>query len=262
VGSDHIVQYLQGRASFKSKSTVAGIVSILRGMGEYLVRQEVWTSSPLRWMRGPKLDWQRQAPRRIGRKQMETLWQTAATHRSGYRRYLWTTLLAMLYGTGLRRGELARLDVSAWEESAGTLLIDGHKTRCQRQVRLPTLTARCLSVYLPQRYNQLQRLGRTDEPALWINQDGERLSKASISRGIARIADRGGVGHITLHQFRHSCASDLLEAGTHLPEIQRLLGHQSIMTTVRYLQVADPQRHQAAALHPINTMLTELGGVS
>jgi site-specific recombinase XerD len=257
VSSDHIVQYLHGRGAFKAKSTVSGILSDLRNMGEYLVRREIWASNPLRWMQGPKLYWYRQAPRRIGRAQMEALWETAATKRSGYHRYLWVAMLSMLYGTGLRRGELARLDVSAWNEAEGTLLIDGQKTGCQRQVRLPGLTAQCLSAYLPKRHNHLQRLKRLEHPALWINQRGERLTPFAISRGIQRLAHRSGMGPITLHQFRHSCASDLLEAGIHLPEIQRMLGHQSIMTTVRYLQVADPQRHAAAALHPINRMLGE-----
>lgn len=257
VSADHVVQYLQSRGAFKAKATVAGVISDLRSMGEYLVRQQIWTSSPLRWMQGPKLNWYRQAPRRISRQQMEALWQTAASHRTGYYRYLWVAILATLYGTGLRRGELTQLNLEAWREAEGTLLIDGQKTRAQRQVRLPALTMRCLSVYLPQRQNRLEQLGRRDQTALWVNQSGGRLSDQAVSRGIARIAQASGMKRLTLHQFRHSCASDLLEAGLHLPEIQRLLGHQSIMTTVRYLQVADPQRHQAMALHPINKMLGE-----
>lgn len=255
VNADHIVQYLQGRGAFKAKSTVAGILSELRNMGEYLVRQQIWTVNPLRWMQGPKLHWYRQAPPRIGRSQMEALWQTAATTRAGYHRYLWVAVLSTLYGTGLRRGELASLDLSAWHEAEQTLLIDGQKTRRQRQVRVPSLTAQCLRAYLPRRHNELQRLGRGDQRALWINRYGDRLSDQAISSGIQRLARRGGVGELTLHQFRHSCASDLLEAGIGLPQIQRMLGHQSIMTTVRYLHVADPARHQAAEQHPINHML-------
>jgi integrase len=64
-----------------------------------------------------------------------------------------------------------------------------------------------------------------------------------------------GIGHLTLHQFRHTCASDLLEEGIRLPEVQRQLGHQAISTTVRYLHVADPQRREAVERHPINTIL-------
>jgi len=59
----------------------------------------------------------------------------------------------------------------------------------------------------------------------------------------------------SLHQFRHGCASDLLEAGVHLTEVQRILGPCVIATTVRYVHIADPQRRAAIELHPINTLL-------
>jgi site-specific recombinase XerD len=40
-----------------------------------------------------------------------------------------------------------------------------------------------------------------------------------------------------------------------LPEVQRILGHQGIATTVRYAHIADPQRRAAMACHPINDWL-------
>jgi site-specific recombinase XerD len=260
VGSDHVVQYIQGRAAFRSKATVAGIVTALRGMGEFLVCQEVWASNPLRWMRGPKMDPRARVPRRIGAGTMGQLWEAAAAGRQGYQRHLWVAMLAVLYGTGLRRGELVRLDVSDWHREAGTLLIDGAKTGRERQVALPGLTWRCLEAYLPHRQNQLERTGRLSEPALFVNQEGGRISPRSISGGLKTIARRCGAERITLHQFRHTCASDLLEDGVRLPQIQRMLGHQTIETTVRYLQVADPQRHEAVKRHPINQMLGLGGG--
>jgi len=70
-----------------------------------------------------------------------------------------------------------------------------------------------------------------------------------------RIATRSGSPGVTLHQFRHTCASDLLERGTSLPEVQEILGHRTIQTTVRYLSIADPQRHEAVKRHPINEIL-------
>ena len=261
VGPDEIVRYLQGRAAFRAKSTVAGIVSILRGMGEFLVRQEVWSSNPLRWMRGPKLDWRDRVPKRISRSALKRLWQTAATKRQGYHRYLWVTLLSVLYGTGLRRGELERLDLTDWDREEGTLTIDGRKTGQARRVSVPAVVWRCLEVYLPQRQNLLEDKGSPGQRALFVNQDGGRLRDHSISRGVQLIARTAEVDHVTLHQFRHTCASDLLEDGVRLPEIQRILGHRTITTTVQYLAVADPQRHQAVGLHPINQMLAK-GGVT
>ncbi|MGE3805750.1 MAG: tyrosine-type recombinase/integrase [Gemmataceae bacterium] len=70
-----------------------------------------------------------------------------------------------------------------------------------------------------------------------------------------RIARRMKVELAGLHQFRHTCASDLLEAGVRLPEVQRVLGHETITTTVRYLHCSDPQRHEAVSRHPLNDWL-------
>jgi site-specific recombinase XerD len=254
VGADQVVQYIRGRAAFRSKGTVAGIVTALRGLGEFLVGEEVWAGNPLRWMRGPKIDPRARVPRRIGRGTMAQLWEAAAA-RPEYPRFLWVAMLAVFYGTGLRRGELIRLDVSDWQREEGTLRIDGVKTGRERCVAVPALTWRCMEAYLPRRHNQLERTGRLEEPALFVNQLGGRIRPRSISQGLKTLTDRCGAGRITLHQFRHSCASDLLEDGVRLPQIQRMLGHQTIQTTVRYLHVADPQRHEAVKLHPINRML-------
>jgi len=126
-------------------------------------------------------------------------------------------------------------------------------------VAVPTLTWRCLEAYWSQRQNLLEQRGCLDQAALFVNQDGGRLLPGSITQGLKRLARRCGLERLTAHQFRHSCASDLLEDGVALPQIQRLLGHQTIATTVRYLQVADPQRHEAVKLHPINRMLQSGG---
>jgi integrase/recombinase XerC len=259
VGAEEVVRYLEGRAAFRSKSTVASVMTALRNMGEFLVREEIWPSNPVRWMRGPKLDARSRIPRPIGRQAMEQLWTAAAERRQSYQRYLWVALLGLLYGTGLRRGELSRLQVSAWNREEGTLRIDGRKTGYEQQVTVPALAWRCLEAYWPHRQNLLEQTGHLDQAALFVNQRGGRLHPRSLSQGLQTLVRRCGVKRFTLHQFRHSCASDLLERGVRLPQIQRLLGHRTIATTMRYLQVADPQRHEAVKLHPINRMLQSGG---
>jgi site-specific recombinase XerD len=252
-----VVAYLRARGTFHAKSTVSGTMSALRGMGEFLVREGVWRSNPLRWLRGPKLDARMRVPRRIGSEQMEALWTAAAGHRSAYPRQLWTTVLAVLYGTGLRRGELERLELASWDRATGVLELDGRKTGEVRRVPVPELVARCLEAYLPLRQQVLERRGRFDQSALFVNRQGERLPGRAVSIAVARLAARAGLGRVTVHAFRHSCASDLLEAGVRVPEVQRLLGHRGLATTVRYLAIADRQRHAAMARHPINDWLRE-----
>lgn len=255
VGSDLLIQYLRSRSAFHSKNTLAGIMSKLRGWGEFLVREGVWLSNPLRWMKGPRRDPRSPLPRRISQQALAEVWNEAATSRYSVHRWTWVTVFGVLYGTGARRGEIARLDLADWNREEQLLQFDGRKTGRERRVPVPGLVWRCLEAYLPQRHNLLESLGRTDEPALFVNRFGTRMSSKAISSGMKRLAVRAGHERITLHQFRHSCASDLLEGGMHLAHVKQLLGHETIGTTVRYLHLADPHLHASVRKHPINTML-------
>jgi integrase/recombinase XerD len=217
----------------------------------------VWTINPLRWMRGPKVTPYSRLPQRIDPTQMEALWREAASSRGEYRRHLWVTILALLYGVGLRRGELERLDVECFDRAEGTLRVDGRKTGRERCIAVPDMLHRCLEAYLPNRHNVLEQTASIGQHALLVNYKGTRLSGHAISLGVRRIARRADVPIHSVHQFRHSCASDLLEAGVHLAEVQRILGHQVIETTVRYVHLADPQRRAAMARHPLNDWLSQ-----
>jgi site-specific recombinase XerD len=247
------VRYLASRSPFRAKATVYGTLSSMRCFGDYLVREGLWRQNPLRWMKGPKVT--PRLPRRIERTHMEALWRAAAGMHGEYSRRLWVTVLALLYGTGLRRGELERLDLQAYDRVEATLRIDGRKSGRERCVPLSDLIYRCLEGYLPARHNQLERTGRLSLPALLVSRRGERLSAQAISNGIHLLAKRAAAPLVSVHQFRHSCASDLLEAGVHLAEVQRILGHQGIATTVRYTHIADPARRAAMTRHPINDFL-------
>jgi site-specific recombinase XerD len=255
IGVDLITSYIALGGSFRSKSTVYSTLSTMRGFGDFLVRQGLWKLNPLRWMKGPKVSPYNSLPKRIDRSHMEAMWLEATRRRGDYSAHLWVTILALLYGTGLRRGELARLDVDAYDRTEGTLRIDGRKTGHQRCLPLPETVLRCLEAYLPLRHNQLERIGLIDERALLISRNGKRLTSFAISNGVHAISRSAQVPVHSLHQFRHTCASDLLEAGVHLAEVQRILGHCVISTTVRYVHIADPQRRAAIELHPINQWL-------
>ena len=129
-----ITRYLASCTSFRSKATVYGTLSTMRGFGDYLVRQGLWEINPLRWMKGPRVTPYSRLPKRIDQAHMEALWRAAASRGGDYSSHLWVTILAMLYGTGLRRGELERMTVDAFDADEGALLIDGRKTGQQRSV--------------------------------------------------------------------------------------------------------------------------------
>jgi integrase/recombinase XerD len=252
-----ITRYIASRTSFRAKSTVYGTLSTARGFGDFLVRQGLWTVNPMRWMKGPKVTPYSRLPRRIDREHLERMWREAAHRRGPHGAHLWVTVLGLLYGTGLRRGELERLDLEDFDRSEGTLRIDGRKTGRERCVPLPEMVLRCLDAYLPLRHNVLEKAQAVGERALLLSGRGERLTGQAISNGVHQIAHRAAVPLQSLHQFRHTCASDLLEAGVHVADVQRVLGHAGVATTVRYLHIADPQRREAMRSHPLNDWLAQ-----
>ena len=250
-----VIEYIRSRTAFHAKATVVSVMSAMRCLGEYLVQEGVWRKNPLRWIRGPRLDPRGRPPRRIGKEHLKKIWDATSQNRSGYQQHLSMAVLALLYGTGLRRGELERLDLDHWKREEGILLIDGRKTGRERSVPVSEGIWRCLEAYLPLRQNLLEQCGVGREPALFLNRDGHRMSSQLLGLMVHRLAKAAQVPLVSLHQFRHTCASDLLESGASLPEVQQLLGHATVVTTTRYLQIADPERARAIQKHPLNDAL-------
>jgi site-specific recombinase XerD len=255
VDGDQVIRFVEKRAAFRSRATVSGVVSILRGIGEYLVQQGVWIKNPLRWIRGPKLDRRSHLPKRINKEHLKALMGAAQARAEVHSRYQAICLLAILYGTGLRLGELSRLDLESWDRETAILKVDGRKTGRARSLAVGEGVWRCIEAYLPHRHNRLEKCGCFQERALLVNCQGQRLNAANIRTTIRRLATAAKVPFVTIHQFRHSCASDLLEAGVSLPEVQRMMGHASIQSTVIYVDIADPCRAAAMERHPLNQFL-------
>lgn len=143
-------------------------------------------------------------------------------------------IMELLYSTGLRVGELVRLnrDISLDELS---VIGKGNKRR------LVFVSERA-------RYWILEWLQyrRDNEPALFINKPlklnyarPRRLSAVSIQKMIKERAYQAGLVDVTPHTFRHSFATNMLRNGADLRSIQKILGHSQISTTQVYLNLTD-----------------------
>lgn len=258
INAELILEYIQSRTAFHSKASVCGVMSHMRCMGEFLTQEGYWRQNPLRWIRSPKIDPRQRLPRRITQDHLRKLLKEASEISSTYRRALALTVLVLLYGTGIRRGELERLNAIDWDPKDLTLKIDSQKVGLERRLPIPSSIAPYLEAYLPLRQNRLIELGISEEPALFVGHRGQCLDGEAISALVHRLVKKADIPLLTIHQFRHTCASDLLEEGLGLAEVQRVLGHACIATTVRYTHIADPVRRKAAELHPINSILKSL----
>ena len=151
-------------------------------------------------------------------------------------------LVELLYGTGIRVGELVALDVRDLDTNRAQLRVMG-KGRKERVVPLPDLTRKALVRWLALR----QGPGILAEPvfiSLRERKDAQvrRLGARDVRRILRKRALSAGVlDHVHPHRLRHSYATHLLDMGADLREIQELLGHASLSTTQKYTAVSIEQ---------------------
>ena len=157
------------------------------------------------------------------------------------------TLLMTLYGTGMRRTELAHLKVSDIDSQRMIIRVVAGKGGKDRDLPLSPALLETLREYWRWRKPKLylfptRTLGhRLDQP----------ISDKTVWIACSEAARRAGIRkRVTPHTLRHSWATHLLEAGTDLRTIQVLLGHGDLETTAQYLHLS--QRHLQAVTNPLD----------
>src|SRR6266581_4472011 len=159
------------------------------------------------------------------------------------------TLLRTLYGTGMRRAELARLKVGDVDSQRMIIRVVEGKGGKDRDLPLSPALLKTLREYWRWRKPKLYMFptrtrGRTlDQP----------ISDKTVWIACSEAAHRAGIRkRVTPHTLRHSWATHLLEAGTDLRTIQVLLGHGDLETTAQYLHLS--QRHLQAVTNPLDSL--------
>ena len=147
----------------------------------------------------------------------------------------------LLYGCGLRLGELLGLDLAAGAESAGWIDTDdatAHvfgKGSKRRSVPVGGPALEALNTWLLHRPTLA---GAHDAGALFLSRLGNRLSPNQLRARLKAQGDRAGVATpVHPHMLRHSYASHLLQSSGDLRGVQELLGHASIATTQVYTRL-------------------------
>ena len=149
-------------------------------------------------------------------------------------------IVELLYGCGLRVGELVGLDLQAgggatgWidaSDASAHVLGKGSK---RRSVPVGQVALRALRDWIEVR----SQLVRADEPALFVSNRGTRLTASQVrSRLKTRAIQAGLPTHVHPHMLRHSFATHLLQSSGDLRAVQELLGHSNITTTQVYTKL-------------------------
>jgi integrase/recombinase XerD len=139
-------------------------------------------------------------------------------------------LLSLCYGMGLRVSEVCRMKIKDIDSDRMQVHVVAGKGNKDRYVNLPI----CILEEMRNYYRQ-----HKPKEYLFEGQYGScysiRSAQAVFKQCLAKAGINKGVG---IHSLRHSFATHLLESGTDISIIQKLLGHEDIQTTLRYVHVS------------------------
>lgn len=138
-------------------------------------------------------------------------------------------VLGLLYGCGLRLSEIRDLKKEAVRPQEGILIVRQGKGNKDRIVSLPSSILRSLQPFLAE----------DGFPYVFRSERGGRLHRATIQKIVKNASRKADIRkRVHPHTLRHSYATHLLEGGTDLRVIQRLLGHANIQATEIYTHVS------------------------
>lgn len=229
-GEADIVSFMRTLGAV-SLGTRRNYLGVLRGFFGFLVRRQWLLRSPADELALPS---HHPLPRRVpSEDRLRLLLRRGPSWRFTAERD--RAILEVLYGSGLRRGECARLDLPDVDLFEGTLFVRNGKGRKDRVVPLTSRAVSALGAYL--RQNRPQLASDPRERAVFLSErGGRRLAVSSLSRMVRKAAQAVGLS-LSPHGLRHACATHLLSGGAHVRAVQELLGHAHLSTTALYTKV-------------------------
>lgn len=207
-----------------SGRSIARLLSAVRGMYAYLVREGICQHDPAAGIRPPKGP--RKLPKVLDVDRAQQLLDSPVTDDfSACRDH---AILELLYSSGLRLSELVGLDVADLDLVQGLVLVLG-KGNKQRMLPVGSKAIAAIQRWLVQRAQ-----AQPEDQALFIGVRGRRMSPQLVRERVRQAGSRDLGQHLHPHMLRHSFASHMLESSQDLRAVQELLGHADISTTQIY----------------------------
>lgn len=241
-------QWLAQERAVASDKTVARRVAAVRNFTAWAQRMGHLTDDPGALLASPRVS--RTLPHVLKQQQAAQLLELAATAADdeSAEHIRDVAILELLYGTGIRVGECAALDLIDIDLRAQTVRVMG-KGRKERIVPFGEPAAQALQRWMDVRH--LLESGRSDAAAFLGTRGGridQRMIRTVLQRLLRHLPD---VPEISPHGLRHSAATHVLEGGADLRYVQELLGHASLATTQLYTHVSfDRLRETFERAHP------------
>jgi integrase/recombinase XerC len=258
VQSTHIRRWVsQMHAGGRSGRGIALILSGWRGFYVWMGREGLISANPVQDIRAPKSP--KPLPKALSVDDAVQLadFTPAAEASDPWLNYRDAAMVELLYGCGLRVGELTGLDVQASATAKGWIDLesgDAHvlgKGSKRRSVPVGSKALEALHAWIAVR-GQGVKPAAADQMALFIGQHGTRLTAQAIWQRLRQRSLQAGLSTpVHPHMLRHSFASHVLQSSSDLRAVQELLGHANITTTQVYTRLDFQHLAQAYdAAHP------------
>jgi site-specific recombinase XerD len=223
IESDDLRQYLNDYEARRhtSKVTIDNIRRIMSSFFSWLEDEDYIVKSPVRRIHRVKTA--QVAKETLTDEELETLRDACENERD-------LAVVDLLASTGMRIGELVRLDIADLNLQERECIVTG-KGNKQRPVYFDARTKLHISEYLESRSD--------DNPALFVSlgSTAKRIAVGGIELRLRNLGKKAGVSRVHPHKFRRTLATHAIDKGMPIEQVQKLLGHAKIDTTMHYAMV-------------------------
>lgn len=236
-----VLRQCQGVAIGTAKLTVVQLRSLLR-----FLYMEGYTATDLSQLVPAVAGWRNAGiPKYLEPKQLQAVLRSCDRRKVNGRRDF--AILMLMARLGLRRGEVAALDLEDLDWRAGEILVRG-KGRRDERLPLPGDVGEAVAAYL-------RRGRRRDRPtrALFLATRAPygRLSPSAVTHVVSHASVQAGLGPIGAHRLRHTAATEMLRAGASLSDVGQVLRHRHLSTTAIYAKVDNRSLGELARPWPV-----------
>jgi integrase/recombinase XerC len=238
IESSHVRGFLRDVVGFGyARSSAARKLSALKSWLKFLQERGEIQKNPASGVRGPKLP--SRLPRAISREEVELLLEKGPEGDDAPRDL---AVMELMYGSGLRIAETAGLKWDDVDLPERWIRVLG-KGEKERMVPMGRFAVHALEAW--------RGISGGSSPFVFPGSRGGAVTVRTLHRVVRRAAAKAGLSAVTPHVLRHSFATHMLEGGAGLRVLQELLGHESLLTTQKYLKItAEHLRRSYISAHP------------
>lgn len=217
-----------------NKNSICRKLSSIRGLYNYLLREEILTENHFNNISNPKKELY--LPKFLNDNDMNKLFEVCTDNTAINQRD--SLIIELLYATGLRVSELVNIKIKDIDMTEKVIKVLGKGSK-ERVVIYNNHTSSALNKYLNDGYHEFNK---KNSGYLILNKNGDKLSERYVRNIINELVRKAGLNiKISPHTIRHTFATDMLEEGADLVTVKELLGHESLNTTSIYTHITNEQ---------------------